>query len=134
MGHEGNEGHEEEAYLCKACQASCLLWQARQDPVRIEEDRPCAEQDRQDRQQEEEPSWQEVALDRSSSEGPQGAQDQGFRSCQEGHSTLQEGQGALRPVNGKSLRNLLQMWGFLRLWSVGASVLESSGINDEGCS
>merc|ERR1711977_731252 len=131
--HESDEGHEEEARLCQACQASCFLRQDRQDRNRIEEDRPCADQDGQDRQQEEEPSWQEVALDRSSSEGPQGAQDQGFRSCQEGHSTLQEGQGALRPVNSESLRNLLQMWGFLRLWSAGASFLESFGINDKGC-
>merc|ERR1711904_190799 len=108
-------------------QASCLLRQDRQNCNRIEEDRPCEEQDRQDRQQEEEPPWQEVALDRSSSEGPQGTQDQGFRSCQKGHSTLQEGQGALQPVSSKSLRNLLQMWGFLHLWSAGASVLESFG-------
>merc|ERR1711968_197373 len=105
---QSNEGHEEEAYLCKACQASCLLWQARQDQNRIEEDRPCAEQDRQDRQQEEEPPWQEVTLDRSSPEGPQGIEDQGFRSGQEGHSTLQEGQGALQPVSSKSIRKLLQ--------------------------
>merc|ERR1711904_590347 len=112
-------GHEEEARLCKACQASCLLRQDRQDCNRIEEDRPCADQVWQDRQQEEEPPWQEVTLDRSSSEGPEGTQDQGFRSCQEGHSTLREGQGALRPVSIESMRNLLQMWGFLRLSSVG---------------
>merc|ERR1711924_571501 len=100
---------------------------------RIDEDRPCEEQDWKDCQQEEEPHWQEVALDRSSSEGPQGTQDQGFRSCQEGHSTLQEGQGALQPVSSESLRNLLQTWGFLRLSSAGAFVLQSPGINDEGC-
>merc|ERR1712072_930310 len=67
---ESNEGHEEEARLCKARQASCLLRQDRQDRNRIEQDRPCEEQDRQDRQQEEEPLGQEVALDCSSSEGP----------------------------------------------------------------
>merc|ERR1711985_77353 len=77
--HEGNEGHEEEANLCPACQASCIL--------------------RQDRQQEEERSRQAVSLDCSSPEGPQGTEDQGLRSCQEGHSTLQEGQGALCPVS-----------------------------------
>merc|ERR1711924_281879 len=38
-------------------------------------------------------------LDCSSPEGPQGFEHQGFCSYQEGHSTLQEGQGALRPVN-----------------------------------
>merc|ERR1712118_116235 len=122
--HNG-QGNEEEARLCKACQTSCLLWQDRQDRNWIEEDRPCAEQDRQDCQQEEEPPWQEVTLDRSSSEGPEGTQDQGFRSCQEGHSTLQEGQGALRPVSIESMRNLLKMWGFLRLSSAGASFLKS---------
>merc|ERR1719359_638100 len=92
-----------------------------------------AGQDWQDCQQEEVPPWQEVTLDRSSSEGPQGTQDQGFRSYQEGHSALQEGQGVLQPVSSKSMRSLLQMWGFLRLSSAGASVLESFGINDEGC-
>merc|ERR1711977_607176 len=100
--NESNEGNEKEARLCKACQTSCLLWQDRQNRNWIEEDRPCADQDRQDCQQEEEPPWQEVALDRSSSEGPKGTQDQGFRSHQEGHSTLQEGQGALQPMNAVS--------------------------------
>merc|ERR1712146_582994 len=56
----------------------------------------------------EKPPWQEVALDRSLSEGPKGTQDQGFRSHQEGHSTLQEGQGASQPVSSNSMRNLLQ--------------------------
>merc|ERR1719191_369067 len=71
--HEGNEGHEEV--------------------------RPCQVQVWQDRQQEEERSRQAVSLDCSSPEGPQGTEDQGLRSCQEGHSTLQEGQGALCPVS-----------------------------------
>merc|ERR1712193_394579 len=102
-GNESHEGHEEEARLCKACQASCLLRQDRQDRNRIEEDRPCADQVRQDCQQEDEPPWQEVTLDCSRPEGPQGTEDQGFRSHQEGHSTLQEGQGALCPMNALSL-------------------------------
>merc|ERR1711924_39432 len=38
----------------------------------------------------------------SSPEGPQGFEHQGFLSYQEGHSTLQEGQGALRPVRAVS--------------------------------
>merc|ERR1711939_1168494 len=132
--NESNEGHEEEACLCTPCQASCILRQDRQDSNGIEEDGPCADQDRQDCQQEEEPPWQEVTLDCSSPEGPQGTQHQGIRSYQEGHSILQEGQGALRPVSSKSMRNLLQMWGVLRLSSAGASVLKSFGINDERCS
>merc|ERR1712146_587641 len=106
-GNEGNEGHEE--------------------------DRPCVEQARQGRQQEELPPWQAVTLDCSSSEGPQGTQDQGLLSYQEGHSTLRKGQGVLQPVSGNNMRNLLQTWGFLRLSSAGASFLESFGINDEGC-
>merc|ERR1712118_37414 len=129
----GNESHEEEESLCPPCQASCLLWQDRQDSNWIEEVRPCAEQARQGRQQEEPPPWQAVTLDCSSSEGSQGTQDQGFFSYQEGHSTLQKGQGALQPVSSKSMSNLLQTRGFLRLSSAGASVLESFGINDEGC-
>merc|ERR1711907_78929 len=131
---ESNEGHEEEARLCKACQASCLLWQDRQDRNWIEEDGPCAEQVRQGRQQEEscpcEVSFRRLA--RSSCEGPQSSEHQGLRSYQEGYSTLQEGEGALS-VSIESMRNLLQMWGFLRLSSAGARVLESFGINDEGC-
>merc|ERR1712124_185482 len=122
--HEGNESHEEEESLCPPCQASCLLWQDRQDSNWIEEVRPCAEQERQGRQQEEPPPWQAVTLDCSSSEGPQGTQDQGLCSYQEGHSTLQKGQGALRSVNamsdlssGNGLQ--LQMWGYLRLSSAG---------------
>merc|ERR1712118_504014 len=136
--HEGNEGHEEEANLCQACQASCVLRQDRQDRNWIEEVRPCQVQVWQDRQQEEEPSRQAVSLDYSSPEGPQGIEDQGFRSCQEGHSTLQEGQGALCPVS--ALTNFqgfeehqLQTWGYLRLSSAGASFLDSFGIIDEGC-
>merc|ERR1712199_96347 len=74
-----------------------------------------------------------LTLDCSSSEGPQGTQDQGLFSYQEGHPTLHKGQGALQPVSSKSMSNLLQTWGFLRLSSAGASVLESFGINDEGC-
>merc|ERR1711924_361969 len=65
----------------------------------IEEDRPCQVQVWQDRQQEEEPSRKAVSLDCGSPEGPQGIEDQGLRSCQERHSTLQEGQGALCPVS-----------------------------------
>merc|ERR1712118_604031 len=107
----------------------CLLWQARQDRNRIEEDRPRAEQARQGRQQEEEPPWQAVTLDCSSSESPQGSQDQGLLSYQEGHSTLQKGQGVLQPVSSKSMGNLLQTWGVLRLSSARASFLKSLGIN-----
>merc|ERR1712224_1181933 len=55
-------------------------------------------------QQEGKPSCQEVTMDCCSPGGPQRTQDQGFLSHQEGHSTLQEGQGALRQVNTLSLR------------------------------
>merc|ERR1712182_26958 len=68
-------------------------------------------------------------------EGSQSSECQGFRCYQEGHSTLQEGQGVL-PVSGSSgsLRHQLQTWGFLRLSSAGASFSKVFGIHiDEGC-
>merc|ERR1712146_448652 len=43
-------------------------------------------------------------LDRSSPVGTQGSEHQGILSYQERHSTLQEGQGALRPM--KAVSNL----------------------------
>merc|ERR1711998_394685 len=98
-------------------------------------------QDRQSREQEAEcqsqgclrqRSW---PLDGSSLQGSQSSECQGFRCYQEGHSTLQEGQGVL-PVSGSSgsLRHQLQTWGFLRLSSGGASFSKVFGIHiDEGC-
>merc|ERR1712118_333408 len=64
------------------------------------------EQGWQDREQEGERSGQGCSwpLGRSLSEGPQSSEHQGFLSYQEGHSTLQEGQGALLPV--KAMSNL----------------------------
>merc|ERR1711904_451089 len=87
-----------EAHLCKARQASCLCRQDQQDQDRAHEIRPREEQVWPCREQEGEPSCQEFPMDRSRPEGPCSAQDQGFLSHQEGHSTLQEGQGALWPV------------------------------------
>merc|ERR1711869_118098 len=83
---ESNEGHEEEAHLRKARQASCFC--------------------RQDRQQEEGCQGQVCIrwLARSSCEGPQGSEHQGFLRHQEGHSTLQEGQGALSVSIERSVR------------------------------
>merc|ERR1712054_168137 len=123
--HEGNEGDEEEANLCQARKASRLCWQDQQDQVWVHCCRLQEDQDRQDCEQEGQRPHQGCSrpLDRSMPEGPQGVEHQGLRSYQEGHSTLQEGQGALQPVSSKSMRYLLQMWGILRLWSAGASVL-----------
>merc|ERR1711904_254549 len=104
--HEGNEGHGEEANLCKARQASCLRRQNHQVQGWVHSNRLQEEQGWKDREQEEERPHQERSwpLDCSSPAGPQSSEHQGLCSYQEGHSTLQEGQGALRPVNALSLR------------------------------
>merc|ERR1712224_1076862 len=84
----------------------CLCWQDQQDQVWVHCCRLQEDQDRQDCEQEGQRPCQGCSwrLDRSSPEGSQGFEHQGFRSYQEGHSTLQEGQGALRPV--KAVSNL----------------------------
>merc|ERR1712025_1208007 len=96
--HEGNEGHEEEANLRQARKASCLCWQDCQDQVWVHCSRLQEDQDRQDREQEGQRSCQGYSwpLDRSCPESSQSFEHQGLLSCQEGNSTLQEGQGALR--------------------------------------
>merc|ERR1711865_754585 len=96
---QGDEGHEEEGGLCKACQAPCLLWQDRQDQRWSREICPCEEQERQGREQEGEPQGQEERLDCSRPEGTLSSEDQGLLPNQEGHTTLQEGQGALWQVS-----------------------------------
>merc|ERR1712118_371034 len=98
--HESHEGHEEEANLSKACQASRLCWQDRQDQDWAESDRLQEEQGWPSREQEGQRQSQVRSgpLDCSSPEGSQSSERQGFRGCQEGHSTLQEGQGVL-PVS-----------------------------------
>merc|ERR1711904_682269 len=84
-GDESDEGHEEEAHLREARQASCFCRQDRQD--RNWNDQVCIR-------------W----LARSSCEGPKGSEHQGFLRHQEGHSTLQEGQGALSVSIERSVR------------------------------
>merc|ERR1711959_730048 len=98
--YEGNEGDEEEANLCQARKASRLCWQDYQDQVWLHCCRLQEEQGRQDCEQEGQRPGQDLSrpLGRSSSEGPQSSEHQGFLSCQEGHSTLRQGQRALRPV------------------------------------
>merc|ERR1712118_560024 len=104
--HEGNEGHEEEANLCQTRKASCLCRQDQQDEVWVHRRRLQEDQDWQDCEQEGQRPYQGRSrpLDCSCPEGPQGFERQGFLSYQEGHSTLQEGQGALRPM--KAVSNL----------------------------
>merc|ERR1711977_38667 len=104
QGNESDESHEEEANLCQARKASSLCWQDQQDQVWVHHRRLQEDQDWQDCEQEEKRKCQGCSrpLDCSSPEGPQGSEHQGVRSCQEGHSTLQEGQGALWPVNALS--------------------------------
>merc|ERR1711869_165218 len=120
--HEGNEGDEEEANLCQTRKAPCLRWQDQQDQEWVH--RRCLQEDQdwQDCQQEGQRPGQGRSrpLGCSSPEGPQVFQHQGFLSHQEGHSTLQEGQGALRSMSAASDLSLggkglqLWMWGYLR--------------------
>merc|ERR1712146_537265 len=130
--HEGNgrneshEGNEEEANLLQACKASPLCRQAEQDSIWNEQRRLREEQVWQDRQQEAVSRKQEVTLDCSMPECPQGTEDQGFRSHQEGYSTLQEGQGALHSVSTLSrgpapdvgLSTSVERWSLLKFLAI----------------
>merc|ERR1712046_34314 len=71
---------------------------------RSHQNRPCEEQGWKDCEQEGQPQGQEVPMDRSSQGCPFSSEDQGFRSCQEGNTTLCQGQGALPPVSALSNR------------------------------
>merc|ERR1711924_328682 len=70
--------------------------------------RPDEEQDREDREQEGQRQWQEglrphQGLDHGCAEGAQGAWRQRLPGGEEGLAALQEGQGALWPVNTAAL-------------------------------
>merc|ERR1711918_228008 len=98
--HEGDESNEEEANLCQARKASRLCRQDHQDQVWVhcrclQEDKDWKDCEQEGQRPCQGYSW---PLDRSSPEGSQSFECQGFRCCQEGHSTLQEGQGVL-PVS-----------------------------------
>merc|ERR1712139_174000 len=122
------EGHEEEG--CQQDrqgqigQVFGFPWIQGEDRWWLDQDRLGAEQARKDCEQEAPCKWQEgvcqhQGLDRSSPEGKEGTQRQGFRRCQEGFSSLQEGQGVLQL--SVSLWLLLRPWGYLRPSSAAAS-------------
>merc|ERR1712224_267702 len=100
--HEGHEGHEEEK--CQQnCQVRRLSWVQREDHRWLDQERFGGEQAWQDCEQEKCGSWEKglrphQGLDYSSPEGKEGTSCEGLCCCQEGHCSLQAGQGAL-PVN-----------------------------------
>merc|ERR1712146_493097 len=112
-GDEGDEGHEGEEGVDhrqgEVRTVGCVPWQQGEDPRGPEEDRPDEEQDREDREQE--GQWQEglrphQGLDRGCAEGAQGAWRQRLPGGEEGLAALQEGQGALWPVNTAALERV----------------------------
>merc|ERR1711924_434695 len=124
----GHESHEEEG-CWQDCQGQDgqvrgLPWIKGKDRRWLDQDRLGGEQAWKDREQEEPCTWQEdvrqhQGLDRSSPEGKEGTQREGLRRCQEGNSSLQEGQGVLRLSVLAWL--LLRPWGYLRPSSAVAS-------------
>merc|ERR1712196_747425 len=90
-GDAGDEG--EEARVGTAREAPRLLREDHEDWVRAEEDGPREEQDGPDREQEEERPGQEELLDRGLQQGVCLPEGQGFHRDQEGHPSLQEGEG-----------------------------------------
>merc|ERR1711904_499068 len=126
--HEGHEGHEEEG--CKqGCQGqigqvSGFPWIQGEDHRWLDCNRLGEEQAWKDCEQEGQCKWQEglcphQGLDCCSPEGKEGTQREGFRRCQEGFSSLQEGQGVLQL--SVSVWLLLRSWGYLRPSSAVAS-------------
>merc|ERR1711907_554522 len=103
--HEGHEGHEEEGRQqdCQGQngQVSGFPWIQGEDHRWLDCKRLGSEQAWKDCEQEELCEWQEAVrqhqgLDCSSPEGKEGTQREGLRRCQEGFSSLQEGQGVLQ--------------------------------------
>merc|ERR1712146_272841 len=140
QGYEGNEGDEghgcHESYESdeeEGCeqdrqgqngQVRGFPWNQGEDCQWLDQERLGAEQAWKDCEQEERCSWQEglrqyQGLDCRSPEGTEVTQRQGFRCCQEGFSSLQEGQGVLQL--SVSVWLLLWSWGYLRPSSAAAS-------------
>merc|ERR1712139_221247 len=117
-------GHEEEKCEqdCQGqiCQVRRLSWIQGEDHKWPDQERFGGEQAWQDCEQEKRGSWQEAirqhqGLDNRSPEGKEGTWCEGLHRCQEGHCSLQEGQGAL-PVNRVYIhmpRLQLRVWGCL---------------------
>merc|ERR1712017_28563 len=128
QGYEGNEGNEEEG-----CEQDCkgqirkvrrLPWNQGEDRRWLDQERLGGEQAGKDCEQEEFGTWQEglrqhQRLDNCSPEGKEGTWREGLRRCQEGLSSLQEGQGVLQLNFSAWLQ--LRLWGYLHPWSVVAS-------------
>merc|ERR1712054_673253 len=126
--HESHEGHEEEG--CQQDrqgqngQVCGFPGNQGKDPWWLDQVRFGAEQARKDCDQEASCSRQEgvcqhQGLDSSSPEGKEGTECEGLRRCQEGYSSLQQGQ---RVVQLSALVwLLLRSWGYLRPSSAAAS-------------
>merc|ERR1712118_33801 len=104
--HEGNEGDEEEANLCQTRKASSPCRQDHQvqggiDCILLHDDQDWQDCEQGGQRPRKDCFW---PLECSSPASTQGSEHQGILSYQEGHSTLQEGQGALRPM--KAVSNL----------------------------
>merc|ERR1712046_542467 len=122
MGHE-EEGCQQDRQG-QPCQVRGFPWIQGEDHRWLDQERLGGEQAWKDREQEEPCTRQEdvrqhQGLDRCSPEGKEGTQRQGLRSCQEGYSSLQEGQGVLQL--SVSVWLLLRSWGYLRPSSAAAS-------------
>merc|ERR1712124_139852 len=127
-GHEGNAGNEEEG--CEQDRKGQIR-KVRRLPWNQGEDRRWLDQERlgggqawKDCEQEEFGTWQEglrqhQRLDNCSPEGKEGTWREGLRRCQEGLSSLQEGQGVLQLNFSAWLQ--LRLWGYLHPSSVVAS-------------
>merc|ERR1712124_76470 len=142
QGYEGNEGHGchegHESHEEKGCQQDRqgqngqvrrLPGNQGEDRGRLDQDRFGGEQARKDCEQEKLGTWQEdvhqhQGLDSSSPEGQEGTQCEGLRCCQEGLSSLQEGQGVLRLSVSVWLQ--LRTWGYLRPSSAVACLIASA--------
>merc|ERR1711904_642985 len=125
--HEGHEGNEKEGSQQDRQgpirQVCGFPWIQGEDRRWLDQNRFGAEQAWKDREQEAPCTWQEgirqhQGLDSSSPEGKEGTQREGFRCCQEGFSSLQEGQGVLQL--SISVWLLLRPWGYLHPSSAAA--------------
>merc|ERR1712097_149801 len=106
------------------CQIGRLPWNQGEDGRWLDPERLGEEQARKDCEQEGYGSWQEAlcqhqGLDCRRPEGQEGTWCEGLRRCQEGHSSLQQGQGVLQLNVSVWLQ--LRVWGYLHPSSAVAS-------------
>merc|ERR1711865_842712 len=103
-GRSANEGHEEEEGEQGWQEVRSVQRDEGKDCWWLGEECLDEEQERQDREQEAERQWQEglcwhQGLDCCCPEGEEGPWFEGLHLHQEGHASLQEGQGALHEVS-----------------------------------